>query len=1313
MKQLFLLLLAATSSIGVFAQGEIPVDMYTGTPEIFIDLYTLTDHDLSENFRMIYNPNDVKPGASSAYGLGWSLSVGGSISREVRGLPDDFSDGTRLGWLYNVNYNNITNFSNTADLSKTTYGDELTDYNYINNLHYNIDTEPDLFRFSVGGVSGQFMFNNNGGISLIPYQDILIVPTYSGVSPAIQTITGWTITTNTGIVYTFNEPTSITKSITKSDALYKNTETGMKFFERDFKQYGTAVTYSPSWMLSTIKSFTGATLTYSYAPVTSSLPVVNNKVAQIFDASYATGCGTWWNVSTFTLMDENTLATTTKTLYKISSSNGVWANVWGGSGGFDLYDPARSTRNPFKSFAFAYQSGMLSSITESGQCSSMAPYQFSYNGSIGNLVDFWGYCNGSSPDGTSHPLLPTIYVYPSEPANERYRLYPIPSYSGTQIVLNGYGDHRPSTNITLGMLNRIIYPSGGESDFAFEPNMYFDTKVGKDQLGGGVRIGSITYFDGVNPLAKITKTFSYTDASGHSSGKLIKRPTFAIPVWEYITPSYYTQSQPCFPVPYPIPGTIKSFSTLSASGTTALWRGLTVVTAFDLNKGESTNNGSSVGYTQVTVTRQGSGKAVYNYLVPAAYGDAATGSGPTDWAPTTMKFVRGANWDMSIINAGETWGHPQFPTQLYDYERGWVWKKSEYNNNNVLIRSTQTSYQYVYKNGSTPTNIVGLAYDNFANSIPNTIYLYGKYTQLADVRKVIATETVTTYDENNVTLNSTESTQNFYTSSTHQNVTRINNTTADGTIYGTSFKYSLDYPYIGGTLYDSTLSAIKLLNDQNRTSTVIEQIGTVQPAGGTEKTTGASLIKYRQVMVNNVPTALPRFQLAYRPDTPGSFTASYSSGNVFYYFNDPHYQTTNTINEYDNYGLPISATAEDKTTKGTLWGYGQRLPVANFSQARSISIGFSDFETTTVSSFTEANKFTGAGRTGVKGVHPYATLTRTIVKPASAASYILSFWAKPAAGNTSLTLQVLLNGAAAAGSPYTFTYTTGNSDYQYFTKAIDVTGMPATFTIAIQGVNFTQPSGSSPSLLPMLDDVGFYPDYAAISSMTYDIPFGVNSSSSPSGLTSFNTYDSLGRINLVFDHNHNIRERYTYAVSGQVLPSLIASIIGYSSYYVNTPFQLAAASNLCLTNVTYSWDFDNQNLFTATGPMSPTQNYSSTGSHTATVRVSHPEYGQKTATFNYTIVNPPPPVLGVTISDTFASNWFTFTAAVTNTNGAGVAYQWKQRNSGSSTWNLVGTSSPTYKVKILPGTGTSVDVMCTVTTDDNRTADSFSITISN
>jgi hypothetical protein len=87
-RPLFISLIALAFYSTAFSQGEIPVNMYTGTPYILIDLYTLTDHDLSEPLKLVYSTNDLNLSAPHTYGVGWNLSSNNQmISREVRGLP--------------------------------------------------------------------------------------------------------------------------------------------------------------------------------------------------------------------------------------------------------------------------------------------------------------------------------------------------------------------------------------------------------------------------------------------------------------------------------------------------------------------------------------------------------------------------------------------------------------------------------------------------------------------------------------------------------------------------------------------------------------------------------------------------------------------------------------------------------------------------------------------------------------------------------------------------------------------------------------------------------------------------------------------------------------------------------------------------------------------------------------------------------------------------------------------------------------------------------------------------------------------------
>jgi len=1292
--KLFIFLLTLFFTQHALAQGELPVNLYTGRAGMFIDLYTLTDHDLSEKITLSYNVNGVNLSTLVTYGVGWNLNVGGQVTREVRGLPDDFSDATRSGWLYNSQYASLSGFAGTSDLSPSTCADETSDQAFISNLQYVKDTEPDWFSFSVGGISGHFVFNNSGTVSLIPYQDVNIVPTYSGTAGAAKTIIGWTITTNQGISYSLNEKSAASKVVSKY--LYPAM---MTLYDAEYNMYKTLVYYSSAWMLTQTTSPSTASLTYTYKSTTSTQ--TDTRPTAFYHITTSGSGQASQNPTVINLMLVTTTSTS-KSVATITTSSGTSAvlsdYLW-----IDFIDPARSAGS-FKTIQFNYMGKFLLSISENNfsSCFWKAPYKFYYNGvdQDGNTTyptsgsspnqDYWGFYNGANNSATQGSITPTLYVYPNEATNERYRIYPIPSYVGTQVTLNGNANRMPNANaMMIGTLSRVVYPSGGETDLVFEPHQYYDAKTGTDQLAGGLRIKSATYYDGVNPNATISKTYSYVDATGHSTGRLISRPSFAIPVWQYITPSQ----------------TI-SYSTLAGSGTNYVFTGLTAVTQNNLSTDDRTNGDATVGYTHVSVARPGSGSVVYDYYVPAGYGDSQTGASATDWTPTTMKFARPPDCPiMGVIPQGETWGYPTFTNAYYDYERGLEWSKLEYNNAGTPVRKTLKTYQYLFRSGSTPTKVAGLAYEHFANS-SEQIFLYGAYSLIADVTKVLASETVTTYDENNSGSSATQSTQYTFNSPNHKLLSKVAVTTADGTVYGTNYSYVLDYPVTSTTPTDTTLWMIQQLKNLNITGAVIEQTSTVQLPAGVQRTTAASLVKYR--LFSSKPAV--KYRMAFRPNSPVTDFVTSGVNGSYAFYNDTRYDTIATINECNNYLVPISSTGEDKNTNGTLWGYNERFPVANFSQARSSSIAFSDFETTTVASFNVTNGYNGQGRTGSNGIHPYATLSRTVSKPASASKFLLSFWLKNQVG-TNVTLQVTLkdatNTTTLSTSSYTFNLT--GSSYQFFKQPIDVSSMPSSFTINIQGLSLAQPSGSSTSLLPMVDDISFYPDYATLSSTTFDIPFGPNSSTDVSGQTTYSVYDQFGRLKLVKDQQGNIKQRITYAFTGETVPMLSASasVTTPSPLYINTPIQFEAALNGCFSGAVYEWDFGDGNGYINLGAnANPTKTYTTVGTYVVNVRVSHPSSAPQVSSFNILVLKP----LVNNLTGSQNGAWVTLTSSVTNALGYAITYSWQQRTHGTTTWGGTGSNSSTLTQKILPGT--SIDFKVTATSSDGRTMDSNVLTYS-
>ena len=70
--------------------GDIPVSLYTGTPNISIPLATLRDGALTLPVELSYHSGGIKPDEHPGWtGLGWTLMLGGAITRSKNDMPDE------------------------------------------------------------------------------------------------------------------------------------------------------------------------------------------------------------------------------------------------------------------------------------------------------------------------------------------------------------------------------------------------------------------------------------------------------------------------------------------------------------------------------------------------------------------------------------------------------------------------------------------------------------------------------------------------------------------------------------------------------------------------------------------------------------------------------------------------------------------------------------------------------------------------------------------------------------------------------------------------------------------------------------------------------------------------------------------------------------------------------------------------------------------------------------------------------------------------------------------------------------------------
>lgn len=1290
---------------------ELPVDLFTGTPSIEVPIWNVSGHDLSEPIRLYYNADGIRVDEPTGqFGVGWGISSANySVTREVRGLPDDFkgtSSDLRQGWLYGTHASTLPTFGASSYASCV---NENADYNTINGFGYNLDTEPDVYSFNIG-TSGQFVFDNNKIIRLMPFQDIDIQPTY--VSATDRTITAFTITDNKGIKYFFNSVIQVTKWTEKSSGV-----NSVEYLKRDFEQYnlnryGTKVIYNSEWKLTRIESPSGGYLNFNYVGGSSS---DNTDNFNIYIRKSAGDFMRKWIYLTRT-------QSTSKNLSSITSSSGQSANFIYTN---DLLTEiqirdSRNSNSPFLFYTLEYNTigvegsnatgnyerAFLKSVQKSSSnCDKLPPTKFTYYGlNLTNLtsplpnpstttaVDHWGYFNGKTGNSFKYP---TIYVFPALAQPDRFRLYDIPGYTGERYVINGAVRSANLQFAKTGSLILVNHAEGGSTIINYGLHKFYDPISNSDIEGGGLRVEKVTYYDGEEPTEIISKKFTYETTPGKSSGRLISNPSYVIPISEYHDPET---------------GAVKSFTSLTGQ---ALWEHFTPRTENSILASGELN----VAYGTVTVARPGAGFAKFEFQLPAVFGASSDGL----WQATQSRFVRNSSCPANgMLSQNAIWSFPYSVNPNYGFERGQVIRKTEYNENNKKTKQFDYTYQLLNKSGSTPFKVWGLNYNNYANN--NAIFVYGKYFLLTDVIKVPLTESVTDFDPLDEAKTITSTVQYDYGSSFHKLLTTITQVDQLGNVFRTRMKYPLDYGTIV-TPTDKQAEMIKALQTNFRNGDYIESWNTIQKVGDTEKVATANLVMFSDFGLSKI---LPSALLAKVVNAPtAAHTPSSVDGAGKFQYDLTNYIEVQKTLGYGPFNKPLGVVGLDRIKSSTHWGYNNTIPIVSATNASFDEFSFSNFETTTGYEFQQSASIYGAGRTGSNGLYPQVKLTRAIQK-ANVPNYILSFWFKKLSTPIDFRVIIKQEGGSTVYYDNTFTVNPATSEYELVKRIIPAGSFPTRFVVEFQSTMTGTLPVSSSSLLPMIDDVSFYPEDAALTSYTYTIPHGINSVTGPQGGTNFVVLDGLGRTKFELDQDKNILKRNTYTFYASPVV-LSADFTLPAQLHDQTSLTFRVDGNQCMDGETYEWDFGAGYISTGTIP-SASYTYNTIGSKTVTCRVSHPDYGTSIITKTFDVVYKPIQLTicakGVSQFDncnnqvkslfsctnitetvsTTAPHYQTNFLALHDRGGETVSFQWLVRSSGSSTWRSVGANN-TYLAE-LAYPFTSYDVKCIATTSYGRTGES-------
>lgn len=170
--------------------AEFPVTYFNGRPEVSVPVYTIRTGDLELPVSLSYNGGGIRVSEEASWvGLGWALNVGGVISRQIKGADDDL-----------VIYDSFTQFY--PDALGNTYQPAAQARNFMlqGNLLYKsngqaytntelcpffcsgqLDGEPDLYVYNFGKYTGKFTWLSNTTVVDISCNNIQFAKSGNGI----------------------------------------------------------------------------------------------------------------------------------------------------------------------------------------------------------------------------------------------------------------------------------------------------------------------------------------------------------------------------------------------------------------------------------------------------------------------------------------------------------------------------------------------------------------------------------------------------------------------------------------------------------------------------------------------------------------------------------------------------------------------------------------------------------------------------------------------------------------------------------------------------------------------------------------------------------------------------------------------------------------------------------------------------------------------------------------------------------------------------------------------------------------------------
>jgi hypothetical protein len=967
--------------------GTYQVNEFTGVPDISIPLYTIEAGGFQLPITLSYHASGIKvTDVASWAGLGWSVSAGGQISRKTIGLPDDIVYGYLNGFMYQPG-----TYSSTTLLGLT-YMENVANGTY--------DSKPDIYSYDFPGHGGKFFFDGRPGQNFVartvPYAPLSIKYTllpYSSSNPPPNTgLTKFNITDEHGDNYTFG-----------------NGATDVTFSASGGKPGSSSAT---AWKLQRmIRQNKRDTVSLSYQSDVIDYPSADGEIFTVVDQIDPVDTDAYRNAtySTTPTTPGNANVTTEQLLSQITFKNGKVVfeldpsvrqdvNVGGGYQAYGLkdikvylYNYATKAMELQKTIVFQksyFYSGNTNRLRLDGiqvldkAGSVVQQYSFDYNQNqtlpqyTSYSQDYWGYYNGKA----NNMLTPqqTITYQP-------YTINPVGSVTIGSTVANGRDCD--STYMQAFVLTGIHYPTGGYSTFTYQTNQYYDQNV--FHLAGGLRIKTISSYDGVNPTP-IVKTYVYNSA----------RPNFILDYGYFSTSQihrYYTGQR----------NTVIKLSTLET------------VRTFSSNPHADLEayDGATVVYPSVT-----------EYI-----GTPGTNVGRTDY---TFTDQQDATSDASM--AGNVIYISSF------YKRGHLQSKSEY------IHLTNGSYQLAKTTGNSYTAFPYTNYNNVGLAIRKINYNEGNafnpidpgittttndqnsyltpYYYIASDDNYLTGTTTSIYDINDPTKYTSSTISYQYDDTTHQQIAYTTHTDSKGNTHISSNKYAYNYLNGGTTTNNAVLDS---MISRHMFAEPVEKWDSLRNAAtGVNAVISAQLNLYALSGYNSAVIPSKISTLSVLQPLTNFAHSSVVSGSLS---GDSRYVQMISFDQYDPYNNIIQYTPRNTTPVSIIWDYLHGAPIAQVKNATWANTAYTSFEADGKGGwfYSGTPVFDPTAPTGSM-VYPLSTGSISSSSLSTATGYFVSYWSN--------------NGPATVNSAAGTSYRTANG-WTYYEHIIPA----GTSTITISG----------------------------------------------------------------------------------------------------------------------------------------------------------------------------------------------------------------------------------------------------------------------